>query len=458
MKQDRHARRHVARGNGFAISRDLNPQLVKVAGLKPLGRKTRKHPVGQIRKLATSLDRFGFVLPILIDLEQRVVAGWGLVLAAKQLRLAEVPAIWLTDLSEPELRALRLALNRVTEDADWDRDELKIELFEILKLAPDIELEVTGFEMAEINGILDRGSPDQKNHLDEVPSFGTAAAPVTRMGDLWVLGRHRLLCGDASMAESYERLLGAEKAAMVFADLPSGAPQGHVSGLGAVCELTAAASNSSSTEFMGFLRAVFGHAAHFSINGAVHFVCTHWPRAKEVIVAGEDIYGKVQDLCIWNKANAGSDARAGSLYLSRHELIFVFKVGGGGDINEVALGRCGRNRANVWDYPSRGMPHRAAKGKLALRSGTKPVALVADAIRDCSSCDGLILDPFGGAGTTLVAAEETGRRARLIELDPIFVEIAIGRWERLTGHFARHADTGHPFARPANANIPIGRE
>jgi ParB-like chromosome segregation protein Spo0J len=445
------------RRNGYAVSRDLNPQLVEVAGLKPLGREARKHPPGQIRKLAASLERFGFVLPILIDPQQRVVAGWGLVLAAKQLGLNEVPAIRLTDLSEPELRALRLALNRITEDADWEREELTIELSEILKLAPEIELQVTGFEVAEIDRILQGDGPDQEDHLDEVPSIAAGYVPVTRAGDAWVLGPHRLLCDDASMAQSYECLLGAEKAAMMFADLPA-LIDGEVSGLGAVKHGKLARALREPSSFMGFLREVLGHSARCSTNGAIHFACTHWPCAKEVILVGEEIYGELQDLCIWNKTNAGRDARAGSLYLPRHELVFMFRVGGGAHINNAALGRRGRTRTNVWDYRSPDVPDAAAKAKLAPPSSTKPVAMVADAIRDCCGRGDVILDPFGGTGTTLIAAEHTGRRARVIELEPIFVDAAIERWQRLTGRIARHADTGRPFAPPAKTNVPFSKE
>jgi len=208
---------HVARGNGYIVSRDLNPRLVPTASCKPLGRETRKHPPQQVRKLAASLDRFGFVLPILIDSEQRVVAGWGLVLAAKQLGLPEVPAVRLTDMSEAELRGLRLALNRITDDSTWDREGLALEFSEILEIAPQIDLELSGFEMAEIDVLLDGSGLDQE---DELPPIDPASAPVTRLGDLWLLGEHRLLCGDALQAESYARVLGTEKANMVFADAP----------------------------------------------------------------------------------------------------------------------------------------------------------------------------------------------------------------------------------------------
>jgi len=434
------------KGNGFIVSRDLNSTLVPTASCKPLGRETRKHPPHQVRKLAGSLQRFGFVLPILIDMESRVVGGWALVLAARQLGLTEVPAVSLTDLSEAELRALRLALNRITEDSTWDRDALAIEFSEILELAPEIGLEGSGFEMGEIDSLLDNGGLNQK---DELPPIDAAAAPVSRPDDLWVLGEHRLLCGDALRDESYARVLGSEKAAMAFANPPYNVGiAGHASGLGAVQHgnFAMASGELSPAALLAFLRTFFGHAACYSIDGAIHFVCADWRHAKEVIIAGEQIYGEPKNLCIWNKTNAGM----GLLYRAKHELVFVFKVGKGPHINNVALGRHGRHRTNVWDYVSRSALNGTVKSRLAPHPTVKPVAMIADAIRDCSNRGGVILDPFGGAGTSLIAAERTGRRARVIELDPRFVDGSIERWQRLTGGVARHADDGRPFARPGN--------
>jgi DNA modification methylase len=431
------------RRNGYAVSRDLNPKPVPIAGCKPLGRETRKHPPQQVRKLAASLDRFGFVLPILIDPEQRVVAGWGLVLAARHLGLTEVPAVSITDLSEAELRELRLALNRITEDSTWDSEALAIELSEILELAPDIDLEVSGFEMGEIDVLLDGDGLDQE---DELPSVDGAAAPVTRAGDLWLVGEHRLLCGDALQVESFARVLGTEKADMLFADPPYNvAIDGHASGLGAVkhTDFAMASGELSSTEFEGFLKTSLGHAARCSIDGAIHFVCMDWRHIKEMLAAGEEIYSELKNLCVWNKSNAGM----GSLYRSKHELVFVYKAGTAAHINNVALGRYGRHRTNVWDYVSQNALNGTSKSKLVLHPTVKPVAMIADAIHDCSNRGGVILDPFGGAGTTLIAAERTGRRARLIELDPIFVDASIERWQRLTGGTALHADSGEPFPR-----------
>jgi DNA modification methylase len=433
---------HATRGgNGYPLSRDLKPTLVPIANLKPLGRETRKHPPGQLRKLADSLKYFGFVLPILTDPGLRVVAGWALVLAAKQLGLTEVPVVSLTDLSEGELRALRLALNRIAEDSSWDPKALALEFSGILELAPQLDLELSGFEMGQIDHLLDGDGLDQE---DEVPPIDACSPPVTRLGDLWLLGEHRLLCGDALHAGSYARLMETEKADLAFVDAPYNVRiDGHASGLGAVkhSNFVMASGELSPAEFGAFLKTSLSHAAHWSRDGAIHFVCMDWRHVPEVLAAGKETYSQLVNLCIWCKSNAGM----GSLYRSQHEFVFVFKVGRRPHINNVALGRYGRHRTNVWHYVSQNALNSTAKSKLGLHPTVKPVAMIADAIRDCSNRDGVILDPFGGAGTALIAAERTGRRARVIELDPVFVDASIERWQRLTGGVALHAETGQPF-------------
>src|SRR6516164_8263157 len=210
-------RRPVLRGNGFAVSRDLNPVLVPVESLKPLGRETRKHPPSQIRKLESSIEEFGFVLPIVIDADNRVIAGWGLAVAAKKLGLAEVPAVTIADLGEAKMRLLRLALNRLGEDSDWDLEALKLEFSDILEISRDIDLRISGFETGEIDVAIDGSCNDEE---DDLPPLEAISTPVAQPGDLWLLGEHRVLCADALIAESYARLLGDERADMVFADPP----------------------------------------------------------------------------------------------------------------------------------------------------------------------------------------------------------------------------------------------
>jgi hypothetical protein len=426
-------------GNGYPLGRDLTSRLLPVAPLKPLGRETRKHPPAQIRKLAASLDRFGFVLPIVTQ-GDRVVGGWALVEAAKQIGLTEVPAIGLTDLSEAELRALRLALNRLGEDAAWDRKALSIELSEVLQLEPEIDLEITGFEVGEIETLL--GTEEEQ---DALPPIDAAATPVAQWGDLWALGDHRIFCGDALSAESYDRVLGGEKADMMFAD-PHYHPTvgGDISASGAIkrADFAGASGELSSAKFLAFLKTFFAHAASCSVEGAVHFVCTGWRHAKQMFIASEEIYGEPMELCVWTNGAAGT----GSLYRQQHELIFVFKVDKGTHVDNVAVGRHGRHRTNVWDYGPHALKS-TTKRTAGPHSSVKPVLMIADAIRDWSMRGGIILDPFGGPGNLLIAAERTARHARVIEFDPILIDIGIEGWQRLTGGMARHADGGRPFAR-----------
>ena len=420
------------RANRFVVSRDLNPKLVPLTDLRPLGRATRKHPPSQIKKLARSLEAWGFVLPVLIDQNRRVVAGWGLVLAARQLGEPEVPAVTVTDLKETQLRALRQALNRLGEDSTWDPQELALEFSDLLTLDPEFDLTITGFEMGEIDVALDGNAADEE---DELPDGDEKVEPRTQPGDMWQLGDHVVLCGDAAQPENYASLLGQELAQLVVADPPYNVPiPGHVSGHGAVRhkDFQMACGEMPPEQFTTFLKSTLGLAARFSIDGAIHLAFMDWRHQKEILEAGGEVYRELVNLCVWNKSNAGM----GALYRSKHEFIYVFKKGTAPHINNVQLGRFGRHRSNVWDYPSQNTFNRTAKSKLSLHPTVKPVALVADAIRDCSNRGGLILDPFGGAGTTLIAAEKTGRRARLIEIEPRFVDVTFERWQRLTGQTA----------------------
>jgi DNA modification methylase len=427
--------------NGFALSRNLNPKLVDLGSLKLLGRQTRKHPPSQIRKLQSSIEEFGFVLPIVIDQESRVIAGWGLILAARNMGLLQIPAVTVDDLGAAKLRLLRLALNRLGEESSWDHDALALEFADIVEINIDVDLQLSGFEMGEIDVAFARGASDEE---DELPPLDETSTPVTIVGDLWLLGEHRILCGDALALESYARLLGDERAQMVFTDPPWNIPiAGNVSGLGAVKheDFAMACGEMSPAEFASFLRTAFGHAAAHSADGSIHYVCMGWSKMRELLAASDGLYSELKNLCVWRKPNGGM----GSLYRSGHELVFVFKKGVAPHINNIELGRHGRNRSNVWDYPSQNVLNNSSKSKLSIHPTAKPVALVADAIRDCSNRNGIILDPFSGAGATLIAAEKTGRKARLIELEARYVDATIKRWQMLTGKTAINADTGLPF-------------
>jgi hypothetical protein len=311
-----------------------------------------------------------------------------------------------------------------------------------------------GFEIAEIDRILDKSRPEPEDNL---PAIDTASAPVTRPGELWLLGEHRLLCADPSSAQSYDRLLGAEKATMMFGDASDAlVVNGGMPGLGATEHANSIpTSELSSPGDLTFLKAVFGHAARCSIDGAIHFMCVPWQQMKEAITVGEEIYGALSDVCVWipKTGNVGK----GFLYPPEFKLVLVFQVGDAPASKNVPRGRDGRHQKNIWAEAWKKALNEVAKTKSYRPAAGKPAGMIAVAIRDCSKEGDLILDPFGQVGTTLIGAERTRRRALVIERNPSFADYCIERWQRLTGGIARHADTGRPFSRSGNAeDVPAG--
>ncbi|WP_458194923.1 site-specific DNA-methyltransferase [Bradyrhizobium sp. UFLA05-153] len=410
-----------------------------------MGRAIRQHSSTQIQKIVDSLQTYGVALPILIGPDDRVVNGWALVLAARQLGFREYPVVCVSDLSEAKRRALRIALNKIPEYAEWNDQELKLEIEEILK----VDLDVTfGLDVGEFDAMLNDGGLDQE---DELPPVDGQAAPGCQVGDQFNCGDHIIRCGDALNPESFAKLLGSERAGMGFTDPPYNVPiSGHVTRSEATShhDFPIARGELSSCEFQTFLQTALGHVAKFSRDGAIHYVCMDWRHVTELLAAGDAVFSELKNICVWCKSNAGM----GSLYRSQYELVFVYKLGTAPHVNNIVLGRYGRNRTNVWNYVSQSALSGTSKSKLSLHPTVKPVAMIADAIRDCSNPGDIILDPFGGAGTTMIAAEKTGRRARLLELNPRYVDVAIQRWQRLTGKTAYHAETGRPFSAGAPAS------
>ncbi len=247
-------------------------EIVAVSALQPYARNARTHSRRQIKKIAASIERFGFINPVLIDENNQIIAGHGRVAAAKLIGWQEVPTLRVEHLDEAEKRAYILADNRLAEEAGWDREMLAIELQGLIDL--DFSVELTGFDMAEVDHLLDgeaeAKAPD-RNIEDEIPPVPTPGAAITRPGELWQLGQHRLFCGDATAATSYYRLLGETKAALVFTDPPYNVPiGGHVSGLGKVRhrEFAMASGEMTSDEFRSFLESVFAHMAAHSADGS----------------------------------------------------------------------------------------------------------------------------------------------------------------------------------------------
>ena len=396
-------------------------------------RNARAHSRKQIAQVARSIETFGHVSPILIDEGSTIIAGHARHAAALQLGMDQVPTIQLSHLTESQKRALAIADNKLSDNSEWNVELLAEEL-KILS-APDFELDVsiTGFETAEIDLII--GEPDASTATDKAdaqPGIDRSKPAVTRPGDLWVCGEHRVFCGDALDPRSYDILMPNEVADAVFQDPPYNVPvNGHVSGLGSVRheEFAMAAGEMSEAEFTAFLARAFAATAAKCRDGALVYTCMDWRHMAEILMAGRKVFIELKNVCVWNKTNGGM----GSFYRSKHELVFVHKVGTASHINNIDLGRQGRYRTNVWDYAGVNAFGRGRKSDLATHPTVKPVALVADAAKDCTHRNGIVLDPFGGSGTTMLAAERTGRKARLIELDPYYVDAAVTRWTNLSG-------------------------
>lgn len=424
-------------------------EYVAYKALVPDPRNTRKHPKGQLVKLEASIRELGLNSPILIDEDNKVIAGHARLMVAEALGIGSIPCIRLTHLSAVQKRVLSIADNRIAEQAEWDPEALKAEFAALCAL--EFPVELTGFATAEIDIILDTPlvpAPSASDPADVFAPPDRSAPAVTRLGECWVLGNHRLFCGNSLEPKSYEEALGGHRAAMVITDPPFNVPiQGHVSGLGKAShpEFLWASGEMSPEEFTNFLRAGMDLMVRFSTDGSLHFIFMDWRHIGEITTAGAAAYSEHKALCVWNKTNGGM----GSLYRSKHELVFVYKNGSAPHCNNVQLGRHGRYRTNVWDYAGANTFGRDRDADLAAHPTVKPVGLIADAIRDCSKRGDFILDPFAGSGTILLAAERTGRKAAAIELDPHYVDTAIKRWQAATGAQATLSSTGQTFAEVA---------
>jgi DNA modification methylase len=423
--------------------------------LKPRARNPRTHSSKQIKQIATSIEKFGFINPVLIDGKNGLIAGHGRVAAAKSLGMSDIPTVRVDHLTPVQIRAYVIADNRLAENAGWDRELLALELQE-LSTELDFDVTVTGFEMAEIDLLIDELNETEEEAGDQVPQMDRSKPAVSRPGDLWHIGNHAIFCGDSLEAGSYQALLGTKKAQMVFTDPPYNVRiEGHVSGLGKVThrEFGMASGEMSRAEFTKFLAKAFGRLKAFSSDGSIHYICMDWRHMREVLDAADGIYPELKNLCVWSKTNAGM----GSLYRSQHELVFVYKNGTKPHINNVELGRFGRNRTNVWTYAGVNTFSKERDAELAMHPTVKPVALVADAILDCSKRGGIVLDAFAGSGSTLIAAEKTGRKGHGIELDPYYVDTIVRRFADVYGLKAVLAGTKATFENISRDRLKKGR-
>lgn len=435
----------VRRHNSGVLLKDLElvVRQVPVADIKRYDRNPRSHSRAQIEKLKDSVSQFGFVSPILLDRDKSIVAGHARLEAAIGLGYTHVPVVELSHLSPMQAKALRLADNKLAELATWNEEVLALEFKDLLEadlsLNLNFDLSITGFSSAEIDRVVDRADRTANDTRDEDVPDVDPDPPVSQLGDIWELGEHRILCGNALDEVSYLALMAGQPAAVGIHDFPYNVPiQGHVSGTGKHNEFVMGAGEMTPAEFTTFLTRGLERVKAASRPGSLQFSCTDWRHVGEMLAAGQGAGLELKNLCVWDKGVGGM----GSFYRSQHELFFVFKDPSGVHQNNVQLGIHGRNRTNVWACPGGAA---AMRRELELHSTPKPVSLIADIIRDCTSRNDLVLDAFSGSGTTIIAAAKTGRRARVMDLDPHYVDVAVRRWEEWSGTIAHHAATGASF-------------
>ncbi|WP_137702228.1 site-specific DNA-methyltransferase [Marimonas lutisalis] len=417
-------------------------EMIAIGDLKPWSRNARTHSKKQVRQIADSIETFGFTNPVLIDERRTILAGHGRVEGAKLLGMIDVPCLRLDYMGDDEKRAYVLADNKLALNAGWDEDLLAAELGALMSTDLEFDVSVTGFSIPEIDGLLETVAPEEPGDPadDAVPDLAPARV---QPGDIWQLGRHRLVCGDALDSNVVAALMDGEEARMVFSDPPYNVPiDGHVGNSGKIQhrEFAMAAGEMSRAEFTAFLEAAFRNLADHSTDGSIHFLCMDWRHMSEMLDAGQGIYDEMKNLIVWSKDNGGM----GTFYRSRHELIFVFKKGRAPHINNFELGQHGRYRTNVWEYRGVNSRHGNRLEELALHPTVKPVQMIADAIRDVSGRGDIVLDIFGGSGSTLIAAEKTGRRGYLGELDPIYCDRILARWEAFAKDEAEQLLCGWP--------------
>ena len=401
-------------------------EIVPISSLLPNPRNARTHSSKQISQIGVSIEKFGWLVPIIIDDDNMVAAGHGRLLAAKKMGLAEVPVIRARFVTDADRRAFAIAENRIADLSGWDDKLLSEELTVLFE--DGYELDITGFSTADLEFSIPE--PQLTELADTITLPDPESDAVTKRGDLWHIGPHKIYCGDARDVASWEALLGAERADIIFADPPYNVPiDGFVSGNGKNKhrEFIAGAGEMSPAEFTTFLRSIFKCCVRFSVTGSIHYQCMDWRHTRELLDAADGVYSEHKQLIVWKKDNGGQ----GAFYRSQHELVFVFKSGKAKHINNFKLGETGRYRTNVVEYAGANTFRKGRDADLAAHSTVKPTAMVADFLLDCSNHGAIVVDPCLGSGTTLLAAHHTGRKGMGIELDPLYCDTALGRLSRV---------------------------
>jgi DNA modification methylase len=436
------ATRPKSRASGNATPSQI--EMVPLSTLRLAERNARTHSQSQIRQLAEAISEFGFINPIIVDGRRKIIAGHARAASAKLLGLKSVPTIAVTNLSETEIRAYMLADNKLAEKSGWDREMLALE-FEALQVAlPDIglDLKITGFDVGEIESVMSDFAENRPDPNDEIPDMDEAVTSKT--GDIFILGGHRIMVGDARNRDDYAELMGSEVAEMAFLDPPYNVKiNGHVGGRGRTKhrEFAHASGEMTSPQFTQFLKESLGTTVRYVKDGAIVYVCMDWRHSPKLLEAGSSVFDELKNICVWSKSNAGQ----GSFYRSQHEFVFVFKRGKAPHTNTFELGQHGRNRSNLWQYAGVNSFRAGRMDELKMHPTVKPVALIADAMKDCSRRGSIILDSFAGVGSSMLAAEQVGRRAFCIEIDPRYVDTAVRRWQRMTRKDAILESNGQAF-------------
>jgi DNA modification methylase len=444
----------MAEPYGGPLPADYHDRIVarNISDLKHYGRRTREHPEAQIGLVVQSLKTFGFLEPVLIDELDQVLVGYGRIEAAKRMGWTSVPTIMVSHLTPEQKRAYMITANRTAEKAGWNKEALAQELADLMRLDVEFDLDVTGFTIEEREALV-FGQNRSAEAEDDLPAVQSDT--VTRSGDLWVCGDHRLLHGDALDAASYATLLEGEPVQAVFTDPPYNVPtQGHITGNAAHGDFVQASGEMSEAEFAAFLVTLMERVVQVLAPGGLVYACMDWRSIAALIEAVGEAGLKLLNLIVWAKTQAAM----GSMYRSQHELIALASKSGGPHLNNIQLGRYGRNRSNVWTYDGvNGFG--ADKARLrALHPTVKSAALVRDALLDCTRPADLVCDPFSGSSTTMIACETVGRRARMMELDPKYVDVGVRRWQDFTGRDAVHAITGETFAQTARGRAAESSE
>jgi DNA modification methylase len=420
-------------------------QTMPLDQIKPNPTNPKMHSGKQIRQIANSIVAFGFTNPLLVDEHCELIAGHGRYQAARLLGFTTVPVIIVAGLSRAKRRALAIADNKIAENSGWDRERLALEIPELTELlsVEGLDISILGFEPVEIDQLQSDFEEESSDPQDSIEPNWFDMPPVSQLGDLWMLGNHRLICGDARRDDQLSELMRGCRSDLAFLDPPYNVRIAGAVGRGKIkhAEFAMASGEMSSPDFVRFLSTTLHAAAAISRDGAVHFVCMDWRHIGELLAAAKRIYGDVLNVVVWAKTNSGQ----GSFYRSAHELIGVFRVGKTAHLNNIELGRHGRSRSNVWHYAGVNSFRAGRMDELRAHPTAKPVALVADAIKDCTRRGDIVLDTFCGSGTTIMAAERVGRRARALEIEPRFVDVTIRRWQAFTRRDAIHVPSGRSF-------------